>query len=526
MAYAYFRYRNGVAKKRSPRAPEDGHWYLGYVDELGLPQRVPSKVATKSEAEKEARELERRADRVAKGLEDEAPKPMAMADAAQLFFEQRASALESWTDVEARWRLHILPALGGMLVTQVKPGDIEGLLTKMKRGYVPEAHKRHKGYVPKLVKYSPQTRRHVRAHLYSFFEWAIGSAKLRRGSNPVEEVPQVVVPGRIPVSIDPREVLAVLTHVPEDFRSLVATAVMTGLRKGELCGLEVRDVHLVERYIQARRSYSKATTKGKKERVVPIPEALVPYLKDAMKRSASRWLFPAADGKQRTRHFDAAAMFKRALKAANVVQGFDHVCRRCKAEGRAGHTERRGDNAWSQCKACGFALWVKPVPKDYQFKDLRSTFGTLSYEATGNIRYVQEVLGHANVATTDRYAAQRIKFLKQEANKMTLAISHDLLTPQNAVPAPPLATAEETALYSDVTDTRSRGLEPLTSGVTGRENAHKDACAELQPVALTDASRGSMLQREDEKSNKRQAITHAGLTRPPGSAGGGEGGAA
>ena len=37
---------------------------------------------------------------------------------------------------------------------------------------------------------------------------------------------------------------------------------------------------------------------------------------------------------------------------------------------------------------------------------MRHTFATELLEASGNVRLVQESLGHANLATTDRYLAR------------------------------------------------------------------------------------------------------------------------
>lgn len=43
-----------------------------------------------------------------------------------------------------------------------------------------------------------------------------------------------------------------------------------------------------------------------------------------------------------------------------------------------------------------------------RFKHLRSTWGTLAYAATGDIRLVQAVLGHADVATTEAHYARAL----------------------------------------------------------------------------------------------------------------------
>lgn len=46
-----------------------------------------------------------------------------------------------------------------------------------------------------------------------------------------------------------------------------------------------------------------------------------------------------------------------------------------------------------------------PVSRPSAMHKLRHRFGTRGYAGTGNLRAVQEALGHASVATTQRYVA-------------------------------------------------------------------------------------------------------------------------
>ena len=49
--------------------------------------------------------------------------------------------------------------------------------------------------------------------------------------------------------------------------------------------------------------------------------------------------------------------------------------------------------------------------------DLRSTYGTDLYAATGDIGLVQDSLGHADISTTKKhYAAQNIENMKRNKN--------------------------------------------------------------------------------------------------------------
>ena len=74
-----------------------------------------------------------------------------------------------------------------------------------------------------------------------------------------------------------------------------------------------------------------------------------------------------------------AAILRRALGRAGIVLGWDHICRRCKAEGRTPHTWRHADDEKRRCPACGMILWPKAVPPPIRWHDLRHTAPRFSF---------------------------------------------------------------------------------------------------------------------------------------------------
>lgn len=66
------------------------------------------------------------------------------------------------------------------------------------------------------------------------------------------------------------EVARVLAQLHPRWRPLFATAIYTGLRKGELAALRREDVDLEARLLVVRRSWDRQTTKGGHADVVPI----------------------------------------------------------------------------------------------------------------------------------------------------------------------------------------------------------------------------------------------------------------
>jgi integrase len=141
---------------------------------------------------------------------------------------------------------------------------------------------------------------------------------------------------------------------------MIATALYSGLRKGELLGLEWSSVHLEEGRIDVRRSYQ-STPKSGKTRYVPISPRLAPILRAWKARCTSRGLVFPVDG--RMGREDETLALDAALNAAGCHE-----------------------------------------PKDKPWHLLRHTFASHFMMAGGNILTLQKLLGHADLKTTMRYA--------------------------------------------------------------------------------------------------------------------------
>ena len=61
-----------------------------------------------------------------------------------------------------------------------------------------------------------------------------------------------------------------------------------------------------------------------------------------------------------SRNLHVNERIRTALKAAGIIVGYDHKCRRCSFK------IRRRSSAVTKCPECGFALWVSPVPKEHR----------------------------------------------------------------------------------------------------------------------------------------------------------------
>jgi integrase len=123
-------------------------------------------------------------------------------------------------------------------------------------------------------------------------------------------------------------VTALIVALDPRWRPLFATAALTGMRKGELLGLRKRDVNLPDRTIMVARSYDHETTKGGHSDLLPIPDLLVRWLEEAIRRSPSALVFPRADGSMHSPELAVDEVLRRALGRAGIVTGYDHRCRR------------------------------------------------------------------------------------------------------------------------------------------------------------------------------------------------------
>ena len=144
----------------------------------------------------------------------------------------------------------------------------------------------------------------------------------------------------------------------------------SGLRASEAIGLEVGDVDLEEQVLRAR-------GKGSKERVVPVGQAAA----EAVRRYLERGRPGARCGTRPETH-----LFVNFRGGALTRQGLYKIVRR---------------------HAAGAGLADRMSPHT-----LRHTFATHLLAGGCDLRSVQEMLGHADVATTQLYthlSSERLK---------------------------------------------------------------------------------------------------------------------
>jgi integrase len=168
------------------------------------------------------------------------------------------------------------------------------------------------------------------------------------------------------------EINRILGACSPHLKPIVATALLTGMRRGELLSLKWEQIRNDFIYLEA------AMTKSGKARQIPINDRLAEVLREVRR------------GNQ--------------LKSPYVF---------CDSQGRRFHEVKR--SFVSACRRAGL--------EDFRFHDLRHTFASHLVMNGVGLKAVQELLGHADLKMTMRYA-----HLSQAHLQEAVAVLNDLGT--------------------------------------------------------------------------------------------------
>jgi integrase len=282
----------------------------------------------------------------------------------------------------------INPRWGGCRLTDIKAVDVEKWLKTLcfpKTG------------IP-LARGSKAKIRNLMSALYSHairWEWA--------EKNPISSVRQSAKRQKVPEILTPEEIMAILKELPDPLHTMIELDAFTGLRRGELIGLQWDDVDFERLVLHVRRSVvamvegAPKTEASQKE--VPLDaqlaEALWQWKQGCHYTAPEHWVFasPQMKGKQPYwpgtlwRYYGRPAI-KRAKVAKNVTY----------------HT-------------------------------FRHTFGTLLNANGENSKVVQELLRHASLKVTTDVYMQAVSPQKREAQSKLVRMVMD-----RATPAPPASS--------------------------------------------------------------------------------------
>lgn len=160
---------------------------------------------------------------------------------------------------------------------------------------------------------------------------------------------------KLPVVLSREEIKKIIEQIKNfKHRLMIALAYAAGLRVSEVINLRVRDIDTAELTIHLKGA------KGRKDRITITPEKLVSdIVKMSAGKSSDDFLFESERGGKLTER-TAQVVFEKNLKLAGIN-------------------------------------------KDATFHSLRHSFATHLLENGVDVRYVQELLGHQNIRTTQLY---------------------------------------------------------------------------------------------------------------------------
>ncbi len=215
------------------------------------------------------------------------------------------------------------------------------------------------------------TKEEIRAYLVQMASSGLASAgycrqaraaimflylNILRQRDKVSDLPQMKRPFQLPTVLS-REEVAKLLRVTYNLKhtAVLMTAYSAGLRVGEVVRLKVSD-------IDSRRMQIRIVAgKGAKDRYTWLSETALQVLREYFKKYRPKdWLFVGDDSNDHLSERAAQQVFKRARKNAGII-------------------------------------------KRATFHILRHSFATHLLEDGVDIRYIQELLGHGSIRTTERY---------------------------------------------------------------------------------------------------------------------------
>ena len=213
-------------------------------------------------------------------------------------------------------------------------------------------------------KESSKTKSHYLTVLKSFYDYMLDLDQINK--NPCDEIKSPKISKNLPKFLTEEEVnklLDIKCVKPIDYRNKAMLEMLyaTGMRISELLNLELSNINLIDESV-------KVMGKGSKERIIPISDITIKYLKIYLNSyrnfilndKTSEYIFINYNGKRMSR------------------QGFFKILK-------------------TLCQKSGINKEISP-------HILRHSFATHLLNNGADLRIIQELLGHENISTTEIYS--------------------------------------------------------------------------------------------------------------------------
>lgn len=222
----------------------------------------------------------------------------------------------------------------------------------------------------------PSTERKL-ACLKSFFKYLIREDKME--TDPTRDIKLPKKAKRLPKALSIGETIRLISsprekgHIALRNAAILELLYATGMRASEVVGLDIGDINLSV-------SFVRCVGKGSKERIVPVNQTALKAIKEYLEKG--RPAFPQKDEK---------ALF---------------------IDKNGGRLSRQG--IWLMIKKY---VKISGVKGNTSPHTLRHSFATHLLEKGADLRSVQEMLGHADISTTQIYTSVSRERLKRVYNK-------------------------------------------------------------------------------------------------------------
>lgn len=291
---------------------------------------------------------------------------------------------------------------------RLKPKLFDVLVKELRlRNYSPKTIKAYKSCVRSLVRYfSPRhprdlTNDDIRSYLlYLLEEKKRPSGTVNQVFNAIkflyvelyhlpfviESLPRPQKDRKLPDVLNTAEVRKIFATVRNTkHRIMLMLAYGSGLRVSELVELRIEDLDVQRGLIHLRNA------KGKKDRFTILASTMVPLLHQYAQEyrlSNSGWLFPSGMSSRHLATRSIQAVFERAVVSAGIT---------------------------------------KPV----SMHTLRHSFATHLLESGTDLRYIQELLGHQSIRTTEIYTHVSNRQIGKIRSPIELLQNQDLESGEN-----------------------------------------------------------------------------------------------
>ncbi len=255
----------------------------------------------------------------------------------------------------------LIPAFGNAPISNLTTEDVHGFLS---------ASLKERNLAPKTVNNTLILLKTILTH-------AVRWGYLRE--SPAQYVERLRIEPKEMSFLTPQEIRLLLEHAREPFRTLVITAIFTGMRRGEILGLQWGDIDWNQNRIYVRRSIYWQLRKDKKS-------------------GEPCWLFVTPKSSRSRRTIVMSPRLRESLEFHKSVTAASHLdLVFCTRSGMPLHPHNL---VYEQFLPTLRRAGLRRI----RFHDLRHTYTALLIAQGENIKFIQSQLGHASATTTlDRY---------------------------------------------------------------------------------------------------------------------------